>query len=1301
MALFLPMLLISILNQAQNTSPDWWQPNGDISTIDEDTILKRLYIGGHFSRVGKPRLNSTIFDKNTGQESQGTNQPNEAVYCSVTDGQGGWYIGGNFTKIGDSVRYRIAHIDNQGNPTGRLRNKGFDQEVTELCLINGKLAVAGSFQSYDKYSLFHRYGAILDTLTGTDALSVAEPNGPIESLISDGKGGWFISGSFSYIGDSARYGFAHLAANGEVDEFNIRIEGTVATMALHDSLLYIGGEFSSIGDSSRYNIGCINIQSQRASSWKPVSGGIVRSIVATDTVIYAAGEFYGIGGEVRFGIAAVSTVTGKATAWAPSVQGEIKQMALQDESLYIIGNIYKINNITQYYIGALDIRTGDNKNWYPYLDKAVNSYTIYGDKLIVGGEFTMVNQTPRNGLAAIDMTTGSCLPWNPAPNGKINAMAKCGERLYIAGEFDTIGEYRCYKSASIKLSDGLALSWDVNIGEMTNTITSDGTNLFVTNLYNPIGGKQCKGLTIIDTTSGDITVEPPLINGTIYSLASSGDTLFIGGSFTSAGSSKRENIAAISSGTGEVLELNPGVDNTITDMIFSNGKLWICGYFDRVAQSVRRRIAAINPQTGLAYAWNANLTADHEPLVYIYIDENEIYTTLTYTNYPIIDQPVKRFNIITGEQDSWEPAISWSLHCLAIDGDKVYGGSEANNSLSDTANGILCFSRESGALIDNNIRINGGVYTINIQNNNLYAGGNFTTTGGSCRYNVAALNTESGELVDWNPKIDGYIGQIRHEGDKVYIIGSFKMAGDLYKSGIKQIDAVTGEITSWDPKIKTNPHWLNCVLPDGDRVYIGGTFDTVNNLPRKGIVAVDNVTGALLDWNPWNNGTPFWVNSMAKSDSLVYIGGVFNSIGGANRKNTAAIRKSDGTATDWNPGPNGEIAAIALSEKRVYLGGNFNYISGQFQPSYASVDIESGNLHNMSRLSCTPPQCINVVNDTIYLGADFKSITGIPQYALRAFSDSSGEVLNWIPLLDKKSYYSSDNVREIIGSSERLILAGLFSISNWEYYSLKSVTIPPARPSSVSGQGNPCLHHSGNEYSVTSQPGTTYLWSYTGTGANFVSGQGTSTVVIDFTQQATPGNLVVTPAKNGVSGESRLFRIDFLPVRPEKPTGETEIDLRLIRHSDYFTTGIGTDGITEWTITPDSLGVVNNQGDHCEIEWQKTGIASLSVHVTYSCGEETSDTLHIAVINSTGTVELATNSISIQPNPFNNFFSVIIPTGKEVSIIEIYDLTGSLVLIKKGKFKGNLSINSDVFPQGIYLLKVTSSDQQVFKIIRK
>ena len=61
-------------------------------------------------------------------------------------------------------------------------------------------------------------------------------------------------------------------------------------------------------------------------------------------------------------------------------------------------------------------------------------------------------------------------------------------------------------------------------------------------------------------------------------------------------------------------------------------------------------------------------------------------------------------------------------------------------------------------------------------------------------------------------------------------------------------------------------------------------------------------------------------------------------------------------------------------------------------------------------------------------------------------------------------------------------------------------------------------------YSVPNQSGVTYNWSYSGSGVNIVSGQGTNSIIADFSMTATSGTLTVT-ATSGSCSASRSIDI--------------------------------------------------------------------------------------------------------------------------------------------------------------------------------
>jgi hypothetical protein len=97
-------------------------PNGPINALAEDTLNNRIYLGGLFDVVTDRYKTGGLFLDTSNLEIapqfpdfiQNINQSNEKVMCSTPDGMGGWYIGGRFTQVGDSVRNNLVHIDQFG-----------------------------------------------------------------------------------------------------------------------------------------------------------------------------------------------------------------------------------------------------------------------------------------------------------------------------------------------------------------------------------------------------------------------------------------------------------------------------------------------------------------------------------------------------------------------------------------------------------------------------------------------------------------------------------------------------------------------------------------------------------------------------------------------------------------------------------------------------------------------------------------------------------------------------------------------------------------------------------------------------------------------------------------------------------------------------------------------------------------------------------------------------------------------------------------------------------------------------------
>ncbi len=166
-----------------------------------------LFLGGAFTWLHDNDSMSqfgTLLDLSKPLVTTVTPKPNGYVYTVIPDGKNGFYVGGDFTRYGDSVRNHLAHIDSLGKVTSKLANSGFNNPVRCLQLRNDTLMVGGNFHSAGKFE----DGPVAIFPFNGSARKVPKPNGTVNICISDGSGGWYICGAFTMVGDSIRNNMA-------------------------------------------------------------------------------------------------------------------------------------------------------------------------------------------------------------------------------------------------------------------------------------------------------------------------------------------------------------------------------------------------------------------------------------------------------------------------------------------------------------------------------------------------------------------------------------------------------------------------------------------------------------------------------------------------------------------------------------------------------------------------------------------------------------------------------------------------------------------------------------------------------------------------------------------------------------------------------------------------------------------------------------------------------------------------------------------------------------------------------------
>src|SRR5262249_39254479 len=126
-------------------------------------------------------------------------------------------------------------------------------------------------------------------------------------------------------------------------------------------------------------------------------------------------------------------------------------------------------------------------------------------------------------------------------------------------------------------------------------------------------------------------------------------------------------------------------------------------------------------------------------------------------------------------------------------------------------------------------------------------------------------------------------------------------------------------------------------------VVLGGHFESVSGAPRTFAASVSIADGALQAWAPQiHRLTPIFldggarVSAMHVRDSLLYVGGSFDHVGGLERTGLACISLRTGQPTDWDAHAKWfsasdlpQFRSFSWSGDLLYVGGLFAELGGR------------------------------------------------------------------------------------------------------------------------------------------------------------------------------------------------------------------------------------------------------------------------------------------------------------------------------------------------------------------------------------
>lgn len=669
------------------------------------------------------------------------------------------------------------HVSAQCDPILRTDSSQwtFNGIVLASAKVGNTLYVGGNFTTMSRYS----GGFVnIDASTANPLALGSWPkvNGVVNTVITDGSGGYIIGGSFTQVGSVSRSNIAQINSSGQVTSWSPTADGAVNTLARSGSIVYAGGAFFNIGGQLRSRIASLDLTTGLATSWNPSSTGIVNTIAVNGTTVYAGGSFANIGGLPRNNIAALDATTGNATTWDPSASSSVVKIMINGSTAYVAGNFATIGGQNRNFVAAISTATGLANSWNPSPNSPVMDFEMNGSNVLVAGSFSAIGSQSRNGFAEVDPGLGNATSLNyllPASTA-VYDIKVFGNDMYLGGSFVlSTGQANLIK---INKALGSVTPWECNLSSSpVRAIEATATRVVAGGSFTSYY-KNRQRLAAIDFLTDTLINWSTTITGSVNAIAATPSTVYIGGTFTVVGGLTRSRLASLDATTAAVSTWNPAPSSTVNALKLNGNTLYAGGFFTSIASTPR----------GLAAS----------------------------------------FDITSNTLLSWNPQFnSGAVHAIHIGASEVYFGGSFTQAQSSTRNRLASFNLSTGLLSGWNPNADGSVFSLAQNGSSVYAGGSFNNIGSQFAPRLAEISQSTGVATTWAPYPSGTVNAIAIDGGRIFVGGSYANNGGVPRTNLSSIDLATGNATTWDPAASNTVNYIGI---HSGRMLVGGLFATIS-----------------------------------------------------------------------------------------------------------------------------------------------------------------------------------------------------------------------------------------------------------------------------------------------------------------------------------------------------------------------------------------------------------------------------------------------------------------------------------------